>query len=300
MIVSGVKTSSAALVKELRERTGGGLLECKKALDEAGGDIEKAIEAMRKSGMAKAAKKAGRIAAEGIVLNKISSDFKKGIVIEFNSETDFVARGEDFVNFTNKVATRALDLNCDSIEKIGQVKIANDSAKTVTEELDALVAKIGEKIVIRRLAFMQESTGIVCGYSHGSKISVLLRLSVDNKELGKDIAMHIAALKPQVILPEELPKEILDKEREIYLSQVESSGKPPEILKKMVEGKLQKFINEVTLLKQPFVKDSEVTIENLLKKSNAKVLEFKRFEVGEGIEKKEVDFRAEVMAQVEK
>ena len=291
------KVITASLVKELRERTGGGLLECKKVLEEADGSIEKAIELMRKSGVAKAAKKSGRVAAEGIIAVAATDDAKKAMIVEVNCETDFVGRSDDFANFVDLVAKRALAISAKSIEVLLASNISDDSDKTIAGELEALIGKIGEKIAIRRLALF-ESEGIVGSYIHSKRIGVLVNLSVGNAQLGKDIAMHIAASKPLVISSEFLSKEIVDKEREIYLAQVQSSGKPPEIMQKMVDGKLNKFMEEVTLLKQPFIKDPSISVGELLKKENAAITEFVRFEVGEGIEKKEVDFATEVMAQV--
>ena len=291
------KVITASLVKELRERTGGGLLECKKVLEEADGSIEKAIELMRKSGVAKAAKKSGRVAAEGIIAVAATDDAKKAMIVEVNCETDFVGRSDDFANFVDLVAKRALAISAKSIEVLLASNISDDSDKTIAGELEALIGKIGEKIAIRRLALF-ESAGIVGSYIHSKRIGVLVNLSVGNAQLGKDIAMHIAASKPLVISSEFLSKEIVDKEREIYLAQVQSSGKPPEIMQKMVDGKLNKFMEEVTLLKQPFIKDPSISVGELLKKENAAITEFVRFEVGEGIEKKEVDFATEVMAQV--
>lgn len=291
------KVITASLVKELRERTGGGLLECKKVLEEADGNIEKAIELMRKSGVAKAAKKSGRVAAEGIIAVAATDDAKKAMIVEVNCETDFVGRSDDFANFVDLVAKRALAISAKSIEVLLASNISDDSDKTIAGELEALIGKIGEKIAIRRLALF-ESAGIVGSYIHSKRIGVLVNLSIGNAQLGKDIAMHIAASKPLVISSEFLSKEIVDKEREIYLAQVQSSGKPPEIMQKMVDGKLNKFMEEVTLLKQPFIKDPSISVGELLKKENATITEFVRFEVGEGIEKKEVDFATEVMAQV--
>jgi elongation factor Ts len=287
-------TISASLVKELRERTQGGLLECKKALEESGGDIEKAIELMRKSGVAKAAKKAGRVAAEGIIA--IASSGKKAVIAEINCETDFVARSDNFINFANSVVNKALAIEAKSVDEL--LKATADENKTIAHWLDELIGKIGEKIVIRRLAYV-ESPGIIGSYLHGQRIGVLVKLSIDDAVLGKDIAMHIAASKPMVISTKDVPAELIQKEREIFLAQVESSGKPPEILQKMVNGKVNKFVDEVTLLQQPFIKDPNIKVSDLLQKAKGEVLEFIRYEVGEGIEKKEVDFASEVMAQVE-
>lgn len=290
-------TITASLVKELRERTGAGLMDCKKALADANGDIEAAIEIMRKSGQAKAAKKTSRVAAEGRIVINRSVDGKSAIIVEINCETDFVARDHNFIAFSEAVAKQGLALGIDSLEKLLTAPFEN--GKTIDQAREALVATIGENINIRRMLRLT-STGIVASYLHSNyRIGVLLSLSTADQELGKDIAMHIAASKPLTISPEELSQELLAKEKEIYLAQVQDSGKPKEIMEKMVTGRLQKFINESTLLNQPFVKDPEIKISSLLKKANAKILAFTRFEVGEGIEKKSVDFAREVMAQVE-
>lgn len=290
---------TASLVKELRDRTGGGMMECKKALVEANGNIEKAVEIMRKSGAAKAAKKSSRTAAEGRIVVKVSSDNKSALILEINCETDFVSRDPSFVDFADKVAQHALANKFDTVDKLLVSMCPANNGKTVANCLEDLIAKLGENIKIRRLKYLI-ADGIVGSYVHGDKIGVLVNLSIANKELGKDIAMHIAASKPIAISASDLPPEILDKEREIYLAQVASSGKPEEILKKMVEGKLQKFIKEITLLDQPFVKNPDLTIDTLLKNAKAKVLGFVRFEVGEGIEKETVDFATEVQNQINK
>lgn len=290
---------TASLVKELRDRTGGGMMECKKALVEANGDIEKAIDIMRKSGAAKAAKKSARVAAEGKVVIKLSSDEKSALMLEINCETDFVSKDQNFVDFADKVAAHALANQINSANALLASMCPANNGKTVANCLEDLIAKLGENIKIRRLIYMH-SDGIIGNYVHGNKIGVLVNLSTANKDLGKDIAMHIAASKPMAISANELPQDILNKEREIYMAQVAESGKPKEILQKMVEGKLQKFIKEMTLLDQPFVKNPDVTIASLLKNAKANVLAFVRFEVGEGIEKNTVDFATEVQNQINK
>lgn len=288
---------TAALVKELRERTGAGMMECKKALELVNGDIEKAIENMRKAGQAAAAKKAGRIAADGVIAAKISPDGKKGVMIEVNCETDFVARDHNFLKFVENVANQALSTNSKDLDSL--LAAFYEDGKTVAQAREDIVAKIGENITIRR-SVMEIADGVIGSYVHSNnRIGVLVSLSVDNKELAKDIAMHIAASKPIAIKPEDLPKDLLAKEKEIYLAQAKESGKPEAILEKMVEGKLQKFINESTLIKQAFVKDQDVLVGDLLKKAGAIVTSFTRYEVGEGIEKKGVDFAEEVRAQLE-
>jgi len=283
---------TASLVKELRERTGAGMMECKKALTEAQGDIEAAIVAMRKSGQAKAAKKAGRIAAEGAIAIKISGDSKKAIMVEVNCETDFVARDHNFLEFVGSVAASGLNALVTNPDDLLAVTL--DSGKTIAQAREDLVAKIGENINVRRLKLMT-TAGVVGSYVHSNnRIGVLVELSAANPELSKDISMHIAASKPIAVLPEELPQDLLNREKEICLAQVQASGKPPEIIEKMIVGRMQKIINESALVKQPFVKNPDITVADLLKQANAKVLSFARFEVGEGIEKKETDFAAEV------
>lgn len=272
---------TAALVKELRERTGSGMMECKKALTEVGGDIEAAITAMRKSGQAKAAKKAGRIASEGRVAIKISTDGKKAVMAEVNCETDFVARDAGFLTFVDQVVTDALN-----------------GTQTDSQLREDLVAKIGENITIRRTKLL-ETNGSIGSYVHNNKIGVLVEFSsMCPNDVAKDIAMHIAANKPIAVRAEELPQELLDKEKEICLAQVAESGKPAEILEKMVTGRMQKFISELTLLTQPFVKDPNIIVAALLKQNGVDVVSFTRFEVGEGIEKKENDFAAEVASLI--
>ena len=289
---------TASLVKELRERTGAGMMECKKALEKSQGDIEAAIIAMRKSGQAKAAKKAGRIAAEGAIVIKVSGDRKKAIIVEVNCETDFVARDNNFLEFVNTVAINGLAATATNLD--GLLAITLDSGKTIAQTREDLVAKIGENIEVRRMQGMH-TEGVIGSYVHNNNhIGVLVELSfAASPEIAKDISMHIAASKPVVVLPEELPQDLLAKEKEIYLAQVQTSGKPPEILEKMVTGRMQKFIDESTLIKQPFVKNTDITVGALLQQAKAQVLSFVRFAVGEGVEKKVVDFATEVKAQVE-
>ena len=292
-------TITASLVKELREHTGAGMMECKKALEEAEGNLENAISIMRKSGQAKAAKKIDRIAAEGIIVIKISNDNKRAIMIEVNCETDFAARDRSFLEFANVIAQKGLDMQVADLDKLLATTL--DNGQTVLQMREALIAKIGENINIRRVKSLNvPGDGSINSYIHGNgRIGVLLGLSVVNSELGKDIAMHVAACKPIALSPEEFPRALLEKEKEIYLAQLRDSGKPAEILQKIVAGKIQKLISESVLIKQPFVKDPDATVENLLQKFNAGVLGFERFEVGEGIEKKETDFATEVKAQVD-
>ncbi len=288
---------TAAQVKELRERTGAGMMECKKALVEAGGDIEKAIEAMRKAGQAKAAKKAGRVAAEGIIIIKTSADNKAAFMAEVNTETDFAARDENFKAFVDKVVTRGLEEQAVDLPALLAAPVQVGSERTIAQECEALIAKIGENIKIRRVALLR-SEGIVSTYCHGGRIGVMAEMSTADMELGKDIAMHIVASKPEVVAPEDLSAALIAKEKEIYMSQAQLSNKPAEIIEKMVAGRIKKFVSEVSLLGQLFVKDPTITVGDLLSKTGAKVLSFVRFEVGEGIEKQETDFAREVMEQV--
>lgn len=282
---------TAALVKELRERTGAGMLDCKKALVETDGDVELAIENMRKSGQAKAAKKAGRIAAEGVILTNVANGV--ATMMEINSETDFVARDEGFLAFSAKLIAQA------SANKFNDINALNDSeidGVKVSDLRDTLVAKIGENISPRRVISVEGDN--LAGYVHGGRIGVIAILAGGDEELAKDIAMHVAAASPQYVKPEDVPAEVVAKEKEIQLDIAMQSGKPAEIAEKMVTGRMKKFTGEVSLTGQPFIKDPSMTVAALLKSKNADVINFVRFEVGEGIEKKEEDFAAEVAAQM--
>ncbi len=281
------------LVKELRERTGLGMMDCKKALQAAQGDIEKAIEDLRKDSGLKAAKKAGRIAAEGLVLTKISDDGSYGVMVEVNSETDFAAREENFVDFADTVLETVFSKKETDIDSL--------LASGLEQSRLALVQKIGENIGVRR-AVMQEIEGATVGsYVHSNnKIAVLVTLRGGDEDLARDVAMHVAAVSPLVVTAEDVPAEVLSKESEIYTAQAAESGKPADIVEKMVSGRLRKFVEEVSLLEQAFVKDPDIKIGKLVKDAGAEVLSFVRFEVGEGIEKKEEDFAAEVAAQLQR
>ncbi len=288
---------SAGMVKELRERTGSGMMECKKALVEANGDMELAIENMRKSGLAKADKKSGRIAAEGIISVKVSDDGKSVVIVDINCETDFVAKADDFVNFVNSV-TVAL-LNAEGIETEEQLlAMPLEGGVTVDEIRRGLISKLGENITVRRFEKFKTTEGGTACYLHGSKIGVIVELATPDQELGKDIAMHIAASKPNYVSEDQVPAETIEKEKEIFLAQSAESGKPADIIEKMIAGQIRKFLAEVTLLGQPFIKDDKMTVGKLVSSKNNKVIRFIRFEVGEGIEKKEENFAEEVMAQV--
>jgi elongation factor Ts len=288
---------TAAQVKELRERTSVGMMECKKALELAGGDLELAIEELRKSGKTKADKKSGRIAAEGLVMVRTSADGTRAILLEINSETDFVARDENFMKFAEAVAQTALQSNTTDVDKLATLTLLG-SDTTVEESRQVLVAKVGENIHIRRIAITNLATPSIGTYLHSNRIGVIVELDIDNQELAKDIAMHIAASKPLVVSPDEVPADAVAKEKEIFMAQAAGSGKPQEIIEKMVMGRLKKYLDEVSLMGQPFVKDPDTTVANLLSKNRAKVLSFVRFEVGEGIEKEKEDFVEAVMAQV--
>jgi len=285
---------SAALVKQLRERTGLGMMECKKALVETEGDLELAIENLRKSGQAKAAKKAGRTAAEGTVVLRESDGY--GIVVEVNCETDFVAMDENFVKFSDAVAEQALKLKQTDVAALADQPLSEGEAQTIEQARQALVQKIGENIQVRRAAAIEGE--VVGTYVHNKKIAVLVALTGGNADLARDVAMHVAATSPLAVSADDLPAEVLAKEKEIFSAQAAESGKPAEIIEKMVEGRLRKYKAEVSLLEQDFVKDPEQKVGALVKSAGAQVTGFVRIEVGEGIEKEEKDFATEVMEQV--
>ena len=282
---------SAAQVKELRERTGLGLLECKKALAEASGDIEAAIETLRKSSGMKAAKKAGRTAAEGIVAIQSAPDGSLAAMVEVNSETDFVARDDNFLNFVQTVVGTAFEQRNNDITLL--------AGGDIEEARQALVQKIGENISVRRVVVHEASAGVVGGYVHGNnRIAVVVSLKGGNAELAKDVAMHVAAVNPQVVSPDQMAEEVVAKEREIYTAQAQESGKPAEIVEKMIDGRIRKFLSENSLTEQAFVKDPDTTVGKLVSAAGAEIVGFSRFEVGEGIEVEKVDFAAEVAAQL--
>ena len=286
---------TAAMVKELRERTGSGMMECKRALQEVDGDLETAIENMRKSGLAKADKKADRTAAEGLVAIALSDDKKEAAIVEVNCETDFVSGGDEFKGFTAAIAQCVLANSPADVEALSAMTL--DDGKTIEETRQGMVAKIGENIQVRR--FERKSTdGAFGSYNHGIRMGVLVELSKDDDELIKDIAMHIAASNPACVNEAEVPEEMLAKEKEILVAQAKESGKPDDIIEKMIGGRIRKYLAEITLLGQAFVKDPDQTVEQLLKSKGAEVKSFNRFEVGEGIEKKVENFADEVMAQI--
>jgi elongation factor Ts len=280
----------ASMVKELRDRTSLGMMECKKALKEADGDIELAIENLRKASGLKAAKKADRTAAEGVVVVRVADDNSVGVVVEVNSETDFAARDEGFLAFVSRVADKAF------ADK--QTDVAALMSGDLESAREALVQKIGENIGVRRVAVVEG--GVVSAYVHSnSRIAVLAQLTAGTDELAKDVAMHIAAVNPQVVSPEDMSADVVAKEKDIIKAQPDMAGKPEEIVEKMMGGRIKKFLKENSLIEQPFVKNPEVTVGQLAKEAGATVTSFVRFEVGEGIEIAEVDFAAEVAAQVE-
>ncbi|HKJ76863.1 MAG TPA: translation elongation factor Ts, partial [Gammaproteobacteria bacterium] len=280
---------SAALVKQLRERTGAGMMECKKALVETDGDLEAAVEHMRKTGLAKADKKAGRTAAEGLVVIKKSDDGKQAVMVEVNCETDFVTKGDDFKDFADAVATTALQARPADVDALLETPLAGGDA-SVGDSCKELIAKIGENMSVRRFVLMESEGGALGDYLHGSRIGVMVALEGGDTELARDLAMHVAASRPQYISHEDVPAEDMEKEREILIAQSQESGKPQEIIEKMVEGRLKKHLKEITLLGQPFVKDPDTEVEKLLKDARARVTRFERFEVGEGKEKKQENF----------
>lgn len=286
---------SAQLVKELRERTGAGMMECKKALVETNGDIEAAVDHMRKTGLAKADKKAGRIAAEGTLVFSASADNKEITLAEVNCETDFVAMGDEFQAFAKRVAEVAREQGLTNVEALSAAEFAN--GVSIDDRRRELIAKIGENMSVRRVITLKTAAGTLGSYLHGKKIGVLVEIEGGDAELAKDLAMQIAAGNPIALDAQSLPQDFLDRENEIHRSKAQDSGKPANVIEKMVEGAMKKLFSEVTLLGQKFIKDQDITIEELLKRKNAKVIQYVRYELGEGIEKEESDFVAEVMAQ---
>ncbi|MGB1580472.1 MAG: translation elongation factor Ts [Nevskiales bacterium] len=287
---------TASLVKELRERTGAGMMECKKALVETDGNIEAAVEKMRKEGQAKADKKAGRTAAEGSIVTATSEDGQTAVLAEINCETDFVGKDENFVGFAQTVAQAALEQAPSDVEALNALQVGGE---TIDEKRRALIAKLGENMSVRRFERVQATGGVLGSYLHGNRIGALVALEGGDAELARDIAMHVAASNPQFISAENVPADVREKEREILIAQAADSGKPQDIIEKMVEGRIRKFLAEITLVGQPFVKDPDQTVEKLLASAGAKVTAMVRFEVGEGIEKEETDFAEEVRAQAE-
>ena len=288
---------SASMVKELREKTGAGMMDCKKVLTETDGDMEKASELLRERGISKAAKKSGRIAAEGLVSSYVSDDRKIGAIVEVNAETDFVAKNEEFKGFVNDIAKIVATTNPKDLEELSAEKYL-ETGKTVKEVLTDKIATIGENMSIRRFERF-ESEGLVESYIHGEgKIAVLVDFSKGEQGVAKDVCMQIAAAKPEYICESEVPEEVVNKEMEILKAQAMNEGKPAEIAEKMVKGRIGKFYAEICLVDQPFVKDQNIKVSELLKSKNSEIVRFARFEKGEGIEKKEENFAEEVMKQL--
>tara|TARA_B110000003_G_scaffold49295_1_gene48089 strand:- start:2709 stop:3584 length:876 start_codon:yes stop_codon:yes gene_type:complete len=287
-------TITASMVKELRDRTGAGMMECKKSLVEVNGDIDAAIELLRTSGQAKAEKKAGRVAADGRI--EIKSNNSDAVILEINSETDFVAKDENFINFSNSIINVLIKNNAKDLNMLNESIISD--GKTVEQARTNLIAKVGENISVRRFDRIEGSENLGL-YSHGSRIGCIVSLSGGDENLAKDIAMHIAATNPICIDKDDAPRDLVDREKRIFSEQAASSGKPPEIIEKMIQGKMSKFLKEISLLGQSFVKDPDISVENLLKNANASIIQFIRYEVGEGIEKKEENFADEVMKQIQ-
>ena len=285
---------TAAMVKELRERTGAGMMECKQALVDESGDIEAAVANLRKKGQAKADKKAGRIAAEGYIGLALAADGGSGALVEINSETDFVAKQEDFQAFADIVAQRALDERPGDVEALLAVAVEASGGQSIEDSIRDMVMRIGEKISLRRFQVIESAGGSVGAYVHGGRIGVLVDIAGADDTVVKDIAMHVAASGPLAVGESDLSADILAKEREILLAQIADSGKPPEIQQKMIAGRMKKYLGTVTLLGQPFVKDQDQTVEKYLAGAGASVSGFSRFEVGEGIEKRTENFAEEV------
>ncbi|HEX2494557.1 MAG TPA: translation elongation factor Ts [Steroidobacter sp.] len=291
---------TAEAVKILRERTGAGMMECKKALVETNGDLEAAAEMMRKAGLAKADKKASRVAAEGVIVIERASDGKRAAIVEVNCETDFVAREADFQRFAAAVGKSVLANRPANLEALAGASL--EPGQSVDEVRRALIAKIGENISVRRFAVI-DATAVIGMYLHGARIGALVAMSSGDEAVAKDIAMHVAAINPARVSAAEVPADEIARERGIFLEQAKndpkSAGKPQEIVDKIIEGKVRKWLNEITLLGQPFVKDDKQTVEQYLKKAGGEVLSIIRYEVGEGVEKKQEDFAEEVRKQVE-
>ncbi len=287
-------TISAAMVKELRERTGAGMMECKKALVEAEGDLDAAAEVLRVSGQAKADKKSSRVAADGRVV--VAQDGNSAVIVEINSETDFVAKDDNFIAFAEAVAEAAMASDTTDVAELADQNLGD--GRTVETARTELIAKVGENIGVRRIARIA-STGVIASYTHGARIGAVVALDGGDEALGRDIAMHVAAINPAFIDESGVPAETLENERRIETEKAQGSGKPAEIIEKMVTGRVNKYLKEITLLGQPFVKDPDITVGELLDKAGATVASFVRFEVGEGIEKKVENFADEVMKQIE-
>lgn len=286
---------TASMVKELRERTGAGMMDCKKALTQTEGDMDKAVDFLREKGLAAAAKKASRVAAEGVVEAYVSEDVKVGVIVEINCETDFVAKTDNFQEMVRAIAAHIAKTNPADVDALNASEI--EAGKTVADLVTASIAKIGENISLRRFARYEVEDGMVAAYIHaGGKIGVLVNLKGGNAELGKDIAMHVAAANPSYLNRDQVPTAELEHEKAVLSEQARNEGKPEKIIEKMVTGRIQKYYKEVCLLDQEFVKDPDFTVAKLVAANNTEIVDFARFQLGEGIEKRQDDFAAEVMA----
>ena len=288
---------SAALVKQLRERTGAGMMECKKALQAVDGDIDAAADNMRRDGLAKADKKAGRVAAEGRIATAMTDDKRAAVLLELNCETDFVGKNQDFIAFADTIAQAALDHRPADVDALAALEV---SGQTLESRRRELIAKLGENITIRRFRRVDAGDGTLDVYSHGARIASAVAVHGGESGLARDLAMHVAASDPEYLAADDVPPEVLAAEKEVFMAQARDSGKPENIIEKMVEGRLKKFLAEITLLGQAFVKDPDVSVGQLLDKQGARVIDYARLEVGAGIDKKTEDFAAEVKAQAEK
>ena len=285
---------SAGLVKELRDRTAAGMMDCKKALTETDGDIERAVELLRQIGAASAERKAGRIAAEGVIDQLVDEEGRRGVVVEVNCETDFVAKDESFRQFVRAVAQSVLEYDPDNLESLSQMTLGDGTIETARQKL---IGQVGENVSIRRFERIIEENGLIAGYLHGTRIGVLVSVEGQKTGLARDVAMHVAASKPLCVSEDQMPADVLEREKSIFLAQARDSGKPDDIVQRMVDGKIKKYLNENTLLGQVYVKDPDISVGQLLDTAKVKVNQMVRFEVGEGLEKRQTDFVSEVMAQ---
>ena len=285
---------SAGLVKELRDRTAAGMMDCKKALTETDGDIERAVELLRQIGAASAERKAGRIAAEGVIDQLVDEEGRRGVVVEVNCETDFVAKDESFRQFVRAVAQSVLEYDPDNLESLSQMTLGDGTIETARQKL---IGQVGENVSIRRFERIIEENGLIAGYLHGTRIGVLVSVEGQKTGLARDVAMHVAASKPLCVSEDQMPADVLEREKSIFLAQARDSGKPDDIIQRMVDGKIKKYLNENTLLGQVYVKDPDISFGQLLDTAKVRVNQMARFEVGEGLEKRQTDFVSEVMAQ---
>ena len=285
---------SAGLVKELRDRTAAGMMDCKKALTETDGDIERAVELLRQIGAASAERKAGRIAAEGVIDQLVDEEGRRGVVVEVNCERDFVEKDESFRQFVRAVAQSVLEYDPDNLESLSQMTLGAGTIETARQKL---IGQVGENVSIRRFERIIEENGLIAGYLHGTRIGVLVSVEGQKTELARDVAMHVAASKPLCVSEDQMPADVLEREKSIFLAQARDSGKPDDIIQRMVDGKIKKYLNENTLLGQVYVKDPDISVGQLLDTAKVRVNQMARFEVGEGLEKRQTDFVSEVMAQ---